>query len=99
MRAGGGGAMAKASRGSVAARAVALVFAIALAALAARLWLGGAPREASRATSAESERADGERDAASEPPLHGPHAAEDEEALRDILRGGEPPGAAVEGER
>ncbi len=90
--------MAKATKGSLAVRAVALVFAVALAALAARLWLGSAPRETSgtRAAGSEGDAATGDvahdRDAAAAdpvataPPLHGDPSPEDREALRDILR-------------
>lgn len=78
--------MAKATKGSLAVRAVALVFAVALAALAARLWLGSAPREASAPRAAEA----GAPDAVSTaPPQHGDPSPEDREALRDILRGAE----------
>jgi hypothetical protein len=71
---------------SLAVRAVALVFALALAALAAWLWLGDAPREtsASRGDSAAADDA-----VATAPPLHEEHSAEDQEALRGILRGDE----------
>jgi hypothetical protein len=76
--------VAKGSKTSLAVRAGALLFALALAALAARLWLGAAPRETS-ATRAR-EATDG---VGAAPPLHDEHSAEDREALRDILRGGE----------
>jgi hypothetical protein len=83
--------VAKGKKTSLAVRAVVLVFALALAALAARLWLAAAPRETSATRSA----ADGadpsgaEEAAAAAPPLHREHSAEDQEALRDILRDAE----------
>ena len=87
--------MAKGFKTSLAVRAVAFVFALALAALAARLWLGSAPRDGVHADGDASGVA---RDidaagnsavpdaVATGPPLHGEHSAEDQEALRDILR-------------
>ncbi len=73
--------MAKGWKTSLAVRGLALLFALALAALAARLWLGGAPRAARQA---------GEEDeAAGAPPLHEEHSAKDQQALKDILRGAE----------
>ena len=85
--AGGRRAVAKGKRTSLAVRAVALVFALALAVLAARLWLGTAPRETSATGGADASGA--EEGGASEPPLHREHSAEDQEALRDILRDAE----------
>jgi hypothetical protein len=93
----GGGKVAKATKGSLAVRAVALVCAVVLAALAAHLWLRSAPREASTPSAADGESAreraeagDGAPDAIStEPPLHREHSAEDQESLRGILRGSE----------
>jgi hypothetical protein len=95
--------VAKGRKTSLAVRAAALVFALALVALAARLWIVSAPRE----TSASRPSADAGGDAgaaardeddaldavATAPPLHGEHSAEDQEALRGILRndGGEAP--------
>jgi hypothetical protein len=76
--------VAKGKRTSLAVRAVALLFALALAALAARLWLGDATTE----PSATPEPA-GEDDLDQAPPLHGEHSAKDQEALRGILRGAE----------
>ena len=84
--------MAKGKKTSLAVRAGALVFALVLAALAARLWIGAAPREtsATRAASDASAPIDAVPDAVtSAPPLHGEHSAEDEEAMREILRGTE----------
>ena len=91
--------MAKGKKTSLAVRAAAFMFALALAALAARLWIGSAPREtsatraASEVSGADDARAgeDAGADAAPDPvstapPLHGEHSARDQEALRDILR-------------
>jgi hypothetical protein len=89
----------KGKRSALAARAVALVVALALAALAARLWLGGGPpsgglaasgTESGAAIGRDEAAAGAEREAsASAPPLHEPHSAQDQQALRDILRGAE----------
>jgi hypothetical protein len=76
--------VAKGKRTSLAVRALALLFALALAALAARLWLGEAPKD----TSATPGPAD-EAELDQTPPLHGEHSAKDQEALRGILRGAE----------
>ena len=82
--------MAKGRKTSLAVRAAALVIALALAALAARLWLGSATRETRAARSAaQSKTPPPDADAASGPPLHGEHSAKDQEALRDILRDAE----------
>jgi hypothetical protein len=91
--------VAKGRKTSLAVRAAALVFALALVALAARLWIVSAPREtsASRPSADAGAAARDEDDAldavATAPPLHGEHSAEDQEALRGILRndGGEAP--------
>jgi hypothetical protein len=79
--------VARGRKTSLAVRALALVFALALAALAARLWIGSAPRE-TRASAADV-ASDSDDGAANEPPLHGDHSAKDQEALRDILRDAE----------
>jgi len=76
--------VAKGKRTSLAVRAVALLFALALAALAARLWLSEAPKQTSAARVPADEA---ELDQA--PPLHEEHSAKDQEALRGILRGAE----------
>lgn len=96
--------MAKGKKSAFAARALALGFALALAALAARLWIGSAPREtrASRPVSAApadgaadgSGVRDGEAgalpdDVATAPPQHAPYSDRDREALRDAIRDAE----------
>jgi hypothetical protein len=87
--------VARSTKTSLAVRAAALGFALALAALAARLWLGSAPRatSASRTESAETEgsAAPAQPDAsvADAPPLHGDISARDQEALRHLLRDAE----------
>jgi hypothetical protein len=69
--------VAKGRRTSLVVHATALLLALALAALAAWLWLGDAPRETSVPEGAED---------AGAPPLHPEHSQEDEDALRDLLR-------------
>ena len=84
----GGGAKGK--RSSLAARAIALLFALVLAGLAARLWLGTRAEQFPPADVGRMfEGAPRGGDAAAAPPLHDEHSAEDQEALRDILRGAE----------
>jgi len=81
--------VAKGKRTSLAVRALALLFALALAALAAWLWLGDAPQETSAtgAAASDADREAGDEAVSRAPPLHKEHSAEDQEALRDILRG------------
>ncbi len=66
--------MAKGKKTSLVVRALALLFALALVALAARLWLGSA------------HHADATGESVAAPPPHGEIGADDREALRDILR-------------
>ncbi len=96
--------MAKGKKSAFAARALALVFALALAALAARLWVGSAPREtrASRPVSAApgdggavdsgAQPPEGDAladDVATAPPQHAPYSDREREALRDAIRDAE----------
>ena len=84
---GGGGEVAKGKKRSLAARGLALLFALALVALAAKLWLGYAPREDATGESVATELAGAADDTVSAgPPQHGEIDAEDRAALRDILR-------------
>jgi hypothetical protein len=86
--------VAKGRRTSLIVRALALVFALALAGLAAWLWLGGGQHEesASRASDADSVRDEEDPRLApgeiyeTAPPQHAPYSAEDEAALREQLR-------------
>ena len=79
--------MAKGKKRSLAARGLALLFALALIAVAAKLWLGGAPHEDATGAVVATEPAGAADDAVSTgPPQHGEIDAEDREALRDILR-------------
>lgn len=79
--------MAKGKKRSLAARGLALLFALLLVALAARLWLRRAPHDdatgASVATEPEGEAGDA---VSAGPPQHGEIDAEDRAALREILR-------------
>ena len=77
--------MAKGRKTSLAVRALALVFALALAALAARLWLGDAPRSDAPPVASGAAEQD-EAAVSAEPPLHEEIPAEDREALRELLR-------------
>jgi hypothetical protein len=92
--------VAKGKKSAFAARALALVFAVALAALAARLWIGSAPRETSATrpvsgapaggVGADAGAVDGVPDAvATAPPQHEPYSAKDREALREAIRDAE----------
>jgi uncharacterized membrane protein len=75
--------VAQGKRTSLAVRAVALGFAVALAALAAKLWLGPKPGTGDSLAGA----AAGEpEEVSSAPPQHGDLSDEDREALRKILR-------------
>jgi hypothetical protein len=75
--------VAKGKKTSLAARGLALLFALALIALAAKLWLGSAPHADATGASVATEPAG---EASAGPPQHGEIAPEDREALRDILR-------------
>lgn len=81
--------MAKGKKRSLAARGLALLFALALIAVAAKLWLGDAPREdtSGAAVATEAAAQANTADAVSAaPPLHDEIPAEDRAALREILR-------------
>ena len=83
--------MAKGRKTSLAARGLALLFAIALVSLAAKLWLGSTseadlpPAETGR-TFVETEPRAEDAVPAGPPPQHGEIGAEDRAALREILR-------------
>jgi flagellar basal body-associated protein FliL len=82
--------VAKSSRGSLWVRIVMGIVALALAAVAARLWLDAKPlRELSAAERARAESAAAADDAASAPPTHGEIAPEDRERMRELLRDAE----------
>jgi flagellar basal body-associated protein FliL len=81
--------VAKGRRTSLIVRALALVFALALAALAARLWLGSAQRNAD--SGEEDPRVPPGEIYETAPPQHEPYSEEDEAALRERLRDAPPP--------
>jgi hypothetical protein len=93
-RAGAGGEVAKGAKTSLAVRAAALLFALALVGLAAKLWLDPAQEEPlAEAGDAVVEEEEGAAEVSAEPPPpdYEEIPAEDREALRELLRDDQAP--------